>query len=201
MKKNIENSDVPIIKPTMLAPRSVRRRKIENGTSGPRERRSIGMNTSTARPHRRARRSSARAPADVDGVDESRRRGARGPAVTVTAPGDVEVPRTPLGAALPEDARCEQRGDRPIGTLTNRPSASQAGGEHAAEQHAGRAAGARDRAPDAERPVALLAFGEGGRDDRQRRRRDDRCARCPGRRGRRSASRRTERLPRRTRRP
>ena len=34
MKKNIENSDIPISRPTMLAPRSVRRRKIENGISG-----------------------------------------------------------------------------------------------------------------------------------------------------------------------
>ena len=34
MKKNIENSDMPISRPTMFAPRSVRRRKIENGISG-----------------------------------------------------------------------------------------------------------------------------------------------------------------------
>ena len=34
MKKNIENSDMPISSPTMLAPRRVRSRKIENGTSG-----------------------------------------------------------------------------------------------------------------------------------------------------------------------
>ena len=34
MKKNIENRDMPISRPTTLAPRSVRRRKIENGISG-----------------------------------------------------------------------------------------------------------------------------------------------------------------------
>ena len=34
MKKNIENSDMPISSPTTLAPRRVRSRKIENGTSG-----------------------------------------------------------------------------------------------------------------------------------------------------------------------
>ena len=36
MKKNIENSDMPISSPTMLAPRRVRFRKIENGISGSR---------------------------------------------------------------------------------------------------------------------------------------------------------------------
>ncbi len=34
MKKNIENSDMPIRRPTTFAPRNVRRRKIENGISG-----------------------------------------------------------------------------------------------------------------------------------------------------------------------
>ena len=41
MKKNIENSEAPISRPTTLAPVSVRSRKIENGTSGAAERRSI----------------------------------------------------------------------------------------------------------------------------------------------------------------
>ena len=41
MKKNIENSDMPISSPTMFAPRSVRSRKIENGISGSRWRSSI----------------------------------------------------------------------------------------------------------------------------------------------------------------
>ena len=44
MKKNIENSDMPISRPTMSAPRSVRRRKIENGSSGWRVRSSITTN-------------------------------------------------------------------------------------------------------------------------------------------------------------
>ena len=34
MKKNIANSDMPSSSPITLAPRSVRSRKIENGTSG-----------------------------------------------------------------------------------------------------------------------------------------------------------------------
>src|ERR687898_638054 len=41
MKKNIENSDAPTRSPTMLAPVSVRRRKIRNGISGAAERSSI----------------------------------------------------------------------------------------------------------------------------------------------------------------
>ena len=44
MKKNIENSDIPISSPTMLAPRRVRSRKIENGISGSRWRISIATN-------------------------------------------------------------------------------------------------------------------------------------------------------------
>ena len=52
MKKNIENSDMPISSPTTLAPRSVRRRKIENGISGSRWRSSITTNaiSSTTAP-------------------------------------------------------------------------------------------------------------------------------------------------------
>src|ERR671932_413442 len=49
-------------------------------------------------------------------------------------------------------------------------------GEHAAEQDAGRRAEAADRAPDAERDVALAALGERRGEDRQRGGRDDRGA-------------------------
>ena len=48
MKKNIENSDAPVSRPTTLAPVTVRRRKIENGTSGARERRSITVKASSS---------------------------------------------------------------------------------------------------------------------------------------------------------
>ena len=55
MKKNIENSDMPISSPTTFAPRSVRSRKIENGISGSRERDSISTNaiSRAAAPARR----------------------------------------------------------------------------------------------------------------------------------------------------
>jgi len=47
MKKNIENSDMPTSSPTMSDPRSVRSRKIENGSSGWRWRRSITTNAAS----------------------------------------------------------------------------------------------------------------------------------------------------------
>ena len=57
MKKNIENRDMPISSPTMFAPRSVRRRKIENGSKGWRWRSSITTNA-ISRPAAPARRAS-----------------------------------------------------------------------------------------------------------------------------------------------
>ena len=48
MKKNIENSDMPISSATTFDPRSVCRRKIENGTSGSRLRRSITTNAASS---------------------------------------------------------------------------------------------------------------------------------------------------------
>jgi len=51
IRKNIENSDMPVRIPTTLAPRRVRMRKIENGTSGLRVRSSITTKaTIRARP-------------------------------------------------------------------------------------------------------------------------------------------------------
>ena len=48
MKKNIENSEAPIRIPTTLAPVSVRRRKIRNGTSGASERSSIATKAASS---------------------------------------------------------------------------------------------------------------------------------------------------------
>ena len=47
MKKNIENSDMPMRRAIVSAPRSVRRRKIENGISGWRPRRSMTRNAAS----------------------------------------------------------------------------------------------------------------------------------------------------------
>ena len=59
MKKNIENSDMPISRPTTLAPRSVRRRKIENGMSGCAGRDSIARNEPEQHERAATRRASA----------------------------------------------------------------------------------------------------------------------------------------------
>ena len=66
---------------------------------------------------------------------------------------------------------------RPTGTLMKKiHDQASAAGQDAAEQHAGSAAAAGDRAPDAEREVALAALGERRRQDRERRRREQRAA-------------------------
>ena len=177
MKKNIENSDMPISSATVSAPRSVRRRKIENGISGARERVSITRNAASSTSAPAISSSvSRRAPAGVDGVDE-RVDEQREPGGDGDGAGDVEVARLGLGAALLQQARREQRADHADRHVDEQhPAPAQPAREHAAEQHAGGAAGAGDGAPHAERAVALGAFGERRRDDRQRRRRDDRRA-------------------------
>ncbi len=105
MKKNIENSDMPISSAIVSAPRSVRRRKIENGISGARERSSIARNAASSTTAPAISSSvSRRSPAGVDGVDErvdeQREAGRHGHGA-----GDVELRVSALGAALDEQAR------------------------------------------------------------------------------------------------
>ena len=93
------------------------------------------------------------------------------------------------GAAQVEVARAGRRCGSPAGSAardggqqTDRdvdeqdPAPAEQVGEHAAQQHAGGAAGAAHRAPDADGAVARGALGERGGEDRQRRRGDDRAA-------------------------
>src|ERR687889_386654 len=86
MKKNIENSDMPISRPTTFEPRSVRRRKIENGTSGWGERVSMAAKMASSEREAACHRDGA---------------------------GDVEVPRLVLVAALVEQARRQRGGGEP----------------------------------------------------------------------------------------
>ena len=109
-----------------------------------------------------------RSPADVDGVhdrvDEQRQAGGDGDRA-----GQVKRVGVVVGAALdqrPGGQCCRGEPDRDVDEQD--PAPVQAAGQDAAEQHPGRAPGAGDGAPDAERAVALGAFGEGGGDDRQR---------------------------------
>ena len=97
--------------------------------------------------------------------------------MTVSAPATSKCRSRPTSRALDQQPRREQRGDDADRHVDEQhPLPAGPLGQHAAEQHAGRAAGARDRAPDAQRGVALGALLEGGGDDRQRGGRDQRGA-------------------------
>src|SRR6476646_6638368 len=68
----------------------------------------------------------------------------------------------------PEETRGEEEGhDAHRHVDEEDPRPTQRLGEHAAEQDAGRGAEAADRAPDAERDVALTALGERRRENRE----------------------------------
>ena len=126
-----------------------------------------------------------------DRVDE---RGS--PAVTSTAPGKSnDFTRASRLSVSRNGASDEGRhADRDVDEED--PLPAQRVGEDAAEQDARRGAEAADRAPDAERDVALAPFGERRREDRQRRGRDDRRAEPLEARALRSATPRTTRAPR-----
>ena len=150
---------------------------MRNGTSGSIERRSITTNAAEQRGRDREQRERLRrSPAGVQRVDErvDEQREARGDR---DRPERVEPPYLALAAALVEQARREQRGDdRDRDVDPEDPLPAEVLGQHAAEQHARRAARARHRAPDAQRLVALGALREHVRDHRQRGRREDRGA-------------------------
>ena len=120
----------------------------------------------------RLRRTPARADGVDEGVDEQRQARRDGDRAE-----RVEGLRLALLAALLQQARREERrddADRHVDPQD--PFPAEVLGQDAAEQHAGGAAGARDRAPDAQRLVALGALGERVRDHRQRRGRQQRGA-------------------------
>ncbi len=114
-----------------------------------------------------------RSPPHVDGVDNrvDEQREARGDGHSA---GQVKRGRSVLGTALEQRARSEGGGDEPDRDVDEQhPTPAQAAGENPAEEHASCGAGARDRTPDPQRPVALGTLGERGGDDRQRCRGDD----------------------------
>ena len=118
----------------------------------------------------------SRSPADVgrlrDRVDEQRE-----PAGDAERADRVEAPVAEVGVALGNDPRRErehERSDRDVDEED--PLPAEVLREDAAEEHADRGARAAERAPDAERLVAVCALLERRRHDRQGRRRDDRRA-------------------------
>ena len=184
MKKNIENSDMPISSPTMLAPRRVRFRKIENGISGSRWRRSIATNAISSTTAA-ARQTIVRvAPQPTLTASTTAYTSSASPPVTATAPG--------MSKELPASSRRLSRRIRganaaaaiPIGTLTNSTQRQFSPLVRIPPSSTPAAPPAPATAPQMpERAVALGPVGERGGDDRQRGGGDDRGAQALDRAG------------------
>ncbi len=168
---------MPISSPTMLAPRSgpqpEDRERHQRITLA-----SLDRHERDQQHHGRGQADdrSGRAPADVDRVDdgvyEQRQPGGDG-----HRSGDVERVAGLFAAALAQDARGQRGGDQPDRDVDEQhPAPVQPAGQDPAQQDPGGAAGPGDRAPDAERAVALGPVGERGGDDRQCGGGDDRGA-------------------------
>ena len=167
-----------MMKPATFAPATVRVRRMPKRISG------SGWRSSHAtKPDEQHERQRRRQP--IVRADE--------PAVLAGLRDRVDERRQPAGhehrARQVEPLDAARRGSRRAGTARARSAAMPTGtltkkihsqlrrvGEDPAEQDAGRGAEAADRAPGAERDVALAALGERRREDRQRGRRDDRRA-------------------------
>ena len=160
----------------MFAPATVLIRKIENDMSGCA---ATSLADDEAGQQRNGRGEDAdrpsRSPAPVVRLRDAEHRGREATGDEHRTEG-VEATRREVAALAEEHGRECQRGDPDRDVEEEDPLPAQEVGEDAAEQHAGCGSEAADRAPDAERDVALLAFGEGRHEDRQRRRGDDRRA-------------------------
>ena len=159
----------------MLAPASVRSRKIDNGRIGWATRVSITTNA-TSRIADAANSPIVRADShECVVVPTSPYTSSTSPSVTVTRAADVEAALVALDTALLQQHRREREHDHADRDVDEEdPLPADRVREHATEEHAYRGAAPGDRAPHAERGVALLAFGERRRQDREGRRRDDR---------------------------
>ena len=177
MKKNIENSEAPTRMPTTLAPVIVRMRKIEKGTSGARERRSIATKAISRSAAATRVPIVCAEPQPASSASTRAKTSAERPAVIVTAPATSKWRTSLLGVRFGDQAGRERRGGDPDRDVDpEHPLPAEVFGQDAAEQHAGGAAGAGDRAPDPQRFVALGAVAEGGGDDRERGGGEDRGA-------------------------
>ena len=97
--------------------------------------------------------------------------------MTVIAPSASNERGGGVDLGLAQDGRCERRrGDPDRRVDPQHPLPPERLRDHAAEQAARRAAAGRDRAPHAQRRVALGAFGERRRDEAERGGGEDRGA-------------------------
>ena len=116
-------------------------------------------------------------PQPADSASSRAKTKAERPSVIVRRAGDVEVPLLALAARFGDQRRSDRGGGDPDRDVDpEHPFPAEPFGEDAAEQHPGGAAGARHRAPDPQRFVALGAVFEGGGDDRERGGGEDRGA-------------------------
>ena len=170
--RNIENSAVPMMKPATFAAASVCSRKIENGTSGSRCR-----SSQTTKAARRAAEATKTPivvaesppplwPCVIPSTSRTR------PEVTNTAPGTSWLCPCASLLSREQDRREDEPGDADRDVHEEDPLPGEEIREDAAQEDAGRSAEAADRAPGAERDVALAPLGEGGGEDGERGRRD-----------------------------
>ena len=168
-RKNWENTVAPVNSEVTFDAESVRMRKIRIGSSGAFERSSMTTNADEQRGGGREQADRlGREPAvlacvrqDVDEQHHAGRDRRRA--------GDVEVAVVELGAALAQEPEAgDEHGDPDRDVDEEDPRPAEDARQDAAEQHAGGAAAAGDGAPDAESGVALTAFGEDRRQERER---------------------------------
>ena len=163
------NSEAPVRIPTTFAPVIVRLLKIENGISGEAERSSIATKAASSATAPASRPIVWPEPQPASGASISAYTSSDRPAVTLTAPAKSKFRVSDSERLSPISDGASGGGDDPDRHVhPQHPLPAGVLGEHAAEQDARRAAGAGDRAPDAQRLIALGAVAEGRGDDRER---------------------------------
>src|SRR6516162_396342 len=119
MKKNIENRLMPTSRPTTLAPRRVRRRKIENGINGQRSRSSITTKAASSSTAAASSSTVEAEPQPALTASTSAYTSSDSPAVTVIAPGKSND-RCASSILLSTSKRgASAAALTPIGTFTN----------------------------------------------------------------------------------
>ena len=167
------NTIVPSTNPTMLAPAGVRIFQKRSGMSAWALRASMNRNAAIRTAEANSTPMVSAEPQPFELACVSPYTSSSRLAVTVVAPGRVEVAAHALDAALAYEPRHEdERDDADRDVDPEHPLPAGVLGEDAAQQHADGGAGARDRAQDPQRLVALGALLERDHRDREDRRRE-----------------------------